>query len=111
MRIITILCVVCVLFTSCYSYKPYQGAAAQTPVDAKYHFDLESGKEFSTRIDSVGTDAYYITKYGKVETVPFSEVQLLEDRKFSTGRTLGLAGLIMVAAASIAAVIIFATNF
>lgn len=110
MKSILLLCSFCILFTSCYSYKPYSGNPTEVSIDKKYHFDLTNGKEFNRKIDSVDTSAYYVTRRGKSQKIDFSEVDRLEEGNFSTGKTFGFSGVIALGAATVAAFIVLVTN-
>tara|TARA_R100000935_G_scaffold58757_1_gene97574 strand:+ start:11747 stop:12088 length:342 start_codon:yes stop_codon:yes gene_type:complete len=111
MKSIVLLCSFCILFTSCYSYRPINQTSATILAGNKYHFDLKNGTEFNKKIDSVGKDVYYITKGGKVRSIAFSDVSKLEEGSFSTGRTLGFSGLVTLGAAIIAGFILFVSSY
>lgn len=111
MKSIVLLLSICVLFTSCYSYKTYSGAPEKILVGKKYHFDFKNGKEGIYRIDSIGQDAYYYKRGNKVKSIAFSEIQKTEQGKFSITRTAGLTGGVAIAATGIAAIIVFLTNW
>ena len=111
MKYILLLSSFCILFTSCYSYKPYSGDPTEIKADKKYHFDLKNGREFNRKIDSVDTNAYYVSRAGKPQKIDFNEVLRLEEAKFSTGRTIGFSGLVVLGVTAITTVIYFLTSW
>jgi hypothetical protein len=111
MKKIALLLATVLLLNSCYSYRPFSSTPEAITIGKKYHFDLKSGDEFIRKIDSIDTNAYYVTRGGVAEKIDFSEVSRLEEGKFSIGRTLGLSGMVAVGTAAVVGMIIFLTNW
>jgi hypothetical protein len=96
MKVIAILFMCCLLFQSCFSYKPFNKTSKEVSVGEIYKFDLNNKKEFRAQIDSLDQNFLYAKKSKKSIQIPHSEIRAIETTKKSTRKTIGLISLITV---------------
>lgn len=96
MKNVFLLFFVSVLFTSCYSYKATTIAPSEMIVGNRYLIDTNDKLEIRGNVISVNENSVTILKRKKPKEVAFNNIKNIETSKFSTGRTLGLSGIILV---------------
>lgn len=105
---ITSIFVVFALFTNCYSYRKTENDPSKMVVNNKYHIALKNGKQMTTIVDSVSSNALYSNKK---KEIPFDTIKIIEEGTYSKAKTVGLGVLVTLGAALTALIVIAIANF
>ena len=95
----------CILLQSCYSYKSFNEEPNDVIVGELYKFDLNNGKEFNVKIDSLGSNSLIVKRKNKQLLIQYSEIKTIETAEKSPSKTIGLISIIFAGAAFVTGIV------